>query len=115
MADCSKLTWAVTGSPDPRPTPTPTPTPTGTNIINGTSGSDTLTGTAGVDQIDGAGGDDTIFGKGGSDILAGGADKDRFVFDTPLDGSIARIIDFNIYQDQIYLDNAIFTKVGLGS
>lgn len=85
------------------------------HIINGTSSSETLTGTAGVDQISGFGGIDKIFGKGGSDILTGGGGKDKFVFDTALDGSIDRITDFTVGQDHIYLDNAIFTKLGSGS
>lgn len=101
--------------PLPGTTPTPIPSSASVNIINGTSGSETLTGTAGVDQIGGSGGSDIISGKGGSDILAGGSGKDKFVFDTPLDGSIDRITDFSLVDDYIYLDNAIFTKLGSGS
>lgn len=103
-------------APAPVPTPTPTPTPSPTvNVINGTNSSEALTGTAGVDQINGSGGIDKIFGKGGSDILTGGAGQDKFVFDTALDGSIDRITDFSTVDDHIYLDNAIFTKLGSGS
>ncbi|MEO6360329.1 MAG: calcium-binding protein [Sphingomicrobium sp.] len=99
----------------PAPAPTPIPPSGTTNIINGTNSADTLTGTAGVDQINGSGGIDTIFGKGGSDIITGGAGKDKFVFDTALDGSIDQITDFSTVDDHIYLDNAIFTKLGSGS
>ncbi|GAA4018901.1 hypothetical protein GCM10022280_18180 [Sphingomonas swuensis] len=105
-------------APDPTPTPTPTPdpvpAPTG-STFNGTSSSNTLTGTSLADTINGYGGDDKIFGKGGADVLTGGSGRDKFYFDTDLVGGFDRITDFNVTDDAIYLDNAIFTKLGSGS
>ncbi|RST31437.1 calcium-binding protein [Sphingomonas ginkgonis] len=101
-------------APAPTPTPSPTPSPTGTSI-NGTSGADTLTGSAAADTINGLAGDDKIFGKGGADLLSGGAGKDKFVFDTAADGHFGHIGDFNVGEDRIYLDDAIFKGIGTGS
>jgi len=100
-------------SPEPEPEPL-TPSTTGTSIL-GTSGKDTLIGTAGSDKIEGKAGGDFLYGKGGSDVLTGGSSWDKFVFDTKLDGSVDRITDFNPADDAIYLDNAIFAKLGSGS
>jgi Ca2+-binding RTX toxin-like protein len=86
------------------------------NTINGTGHSDTLVGTAAADRIYGSDGGDKIFGKEGNDILTGGADWDKFVFDTALgSGNVDTITDFDPRYDYIYLDNAIFTKLGSGS
>ena len=101
--------------PSPTPDPVPNPTPDPVNSISGTGSADKLIGTAVSDKILGNGGDDFIYGKGGADILTGGSGKDKFVFDTKLDGSIDQILDFNPLEDVFYLDNAIFTKLGSGS
>jgi Ca2+-binding RTX toxin-like protein len=94
----------------------PAPEPVITfNKITGTSGRDTLRGSSSADDIYGFGGADVIYGAGGSDRLTGGSGKDKFMFNTALDGSIDKITDFNPADDTIYLDNAIFTKLGAGS
>lgn len=117
----SSITPPTTSSPTPvtsSPTPTTPTTTTGSgsfNTITGTSSGEKLTGTAGVDHIDGLAGTDTIFGKGGADMLTGGRGHDKFVFDTPLDGHAATITDFNTSEDSLYLDNAVFTKLGSGT
>ncbi|WP_445502949.1 hypothetical protein [Microvirga sp. G4-2] len=97
--------------------PTPTqPVPSDSTAINGTSSSDKLVGTSSGETIDALAGNDTLWGKGGADILKGGSGKDIFVFDTaPGNGNIDTITDFNVADDTIYLDNAIFTKLGSGS
>jgi Ca2+-binding RTX toxin-like protein len=101
-----------TPQPEPQPDPTPAPPP---GTISGTSGADTLLGTAGADHILGNAGADFLYGKGGADRLTGGAGADKFVFDTRYDGTIDEILDFNPLEDAIYLDNAVFTKLGSGS
>ena len=107
-----------TPTPDPTPAPAPTPVPpaaTSGSTINGTASKDTLVGTAGNDTINGLAAGDHLYGKGGSDILTGGAGGDKYVFDTALDGSVDKITDFDTVYDWIYLDNAIFTKLGGGT
>ena len=109
-------TTSTTTSPPPTTSdPTPTTQPSW-NTINGTNSSDTLTGSAGVDSISGHSGDDLIYGKTGNDTLSGGAGRDKFVFDTAIGtGNIDWLNDFNTKDDYIYLDNAIFSKLGSGS
>jgi Ca2+-binding RTX toxin-like protein len=117
----AKSAWldAHDSTPDTAPAPTPVPiepTPITSTTINGTSGSDKLTGTSRSEIIDGLAGSDTIWGKGGADVLKGGSGKDIFVFDTSSGaGNVNRISDFNVLDDTIYLDNAIFSKLGSGS
>src|SRR5688572_10263876 len=93
-----------------------------TNIIGGGKGNDTIWGRGGADLIDGGAGAGRVFGDGGNeslagglnnDILTGGAGKDAFMFDTKLGRTnIDTITDFNVKDDMIWLDRAIFTKVG---
>lgn len=102
-------------TPPPAPTPAPPPPPPLESTLTGTSSANSLTGTAAADLINGLGGDDKIFGKGGADVLTGGSGRDKFYFDTDLLGGFDHITDFNVDDDRIYLDNAIFTKLGAGS
>ena len=102
-------------TPAPTPTPEPSPSPAPTNVIVGTSGTDKLIGTSGGDQILGNAGADWLYGKGGADLLTGGAGKDKFVFDTALNGTVDQVLDFNPAEDVFYLDNAVFTKLTGGS
>lgn len=64
--------------------------------------------------ISGNAGANRISGGFGNDILAGDRGKDAFVFDTALDAemNVDIIDDFNVRDDTIHLDNAIFTKLG---
>jgi hypothetical protein len=90
----------------------PVERPVTARTFTGTSSSNSLSGSAENDWIDGKGGDDRIYGKGGSDVLIGGTGRDNFYFDTS-PGSTNKdvIIDFNITDDMIRLENAIFTKL----
>lgn len=82
------------------------------NIVRGTVKNNNLVGTMGVDLIEGLAGNDYLNGKLGSDTLTGGSGKDYFVFDTALSSSnIDTLTDFNVSDDTIRLDNAIFTKL----
>jgi len=76
-------------------------------IVRGTSGSNALKGGAGQDRLYGGLGNDTLTGGGGQDV---------FVFDTrPGATNLDRITDFNVTDDALWLDNAIFTALGSGS
>lgn len=73
-----------------------------------------LRGTSRADQLTGGDGDDTPYGLGGDDVLTGGAGKDAFVFDTRLNAkrNVDEITDFNVADDRIWLDNAVFDALG---
>jgi len=79
-----------------------------TNIgeVRGATGNDFITGSKFAD---------TLNGGGGNDLLKGGPGSDFFVFNTALNKTtnVDRISDFNIGNDTIRLENAVFTKVGL--
>ncbi|WP_457092974.1 tandem-95 repeat protein [Microvirga sp. P5_D2] len=83
---------------------------------------ETSPGTAGRDHIVGGTGRDKLSGGLGNDVLTGGAGKDTFVFNTKLGTSrtdrmvnFDQITDFNVTDDSIQLDNAIFKKLGTGT
>ena len=79
-------------------------------------GNDTLDGGTGNDTLDGGTGNDTLYGGAGNDTLYSGSGKDVFVFDTKPNKKTNRDkIDFNVKGDTIWLDNAIFKKLGMGS
>ncbi|WP_210485256.1 calcium-binding protein [Microvirga antarctica] len=89
----------------------------GNDKTTGGGGDDTLWGQDGNDTLEGGAGNDRLWGGMGKDVLTGGAGKDVFVFDTkPSKASnLDTIIDFDVANDKIYLDNAIFRKLGKGS
>jgi Ca2+-binding RTX toxin-like protein len=87
------------------------------NVFN-----EVTSGSAGADRIVGDAGKDKLSGGSGNDTLTGGAGRDVFVFDTKLGNyktdrqvNFDKITDFNVKDDSIYLDNAIFKKLGKGS
>ena len=82
------------------------------NVISGV-GNDRLSGNSLGNDLRGGGGNDTLNGAGGNDTLSGGSGSDVFVFNTALSpGNIDIITDFNVADDTIHLENAIFTALG---
>ncbi|WP_112664208.1 cadherin domain-containing protein [Microvirga flavescens] len=75
------------------------------DIFRGGKGKDVLTGTAGADRFYGALGNDIMTGKTGQDV---------FVFNTKPHKKTNRdtITDFSVADDTIWLDNAVFKKLG---
>ena len=98
------------GTVSPAPTPAPT---TSSARISGTSGHDQLVGTSKANVIKGGAGNDQLWGKAGKDTLYGSTGHDTFVFDTkPSKSNLDMIKDFNVRYDRIWLDNAVFKKLG---
>lgn len=85
----------------------------GGNAINGTGNTlnNSLTGNTGDNSLNGGSGNDILNGKAGNDSLTGGAGADTFVFDTLPDavGNHDTMADFNVVDDTIRLDHAVFS------
>jgi len=82
----------------------------------GSDFADSLTGDGLNNVLTGGGGDDTPSGLDGNDTLNGGAGADTFVFASPLGtGNIDRIADFDVTDDMIVLDSAIFSTLTAGN
>jgi Ca2+-binding RTX toxin-like protein len=86
------------------------------------SGDDSFTGTNTADRLQGFSGNDKLYGRYGNDILSGGLGLDVFVFNSKLGTSetdrklnFDSITDFNVRDDSIWLDNAVFKKLGSGT
>ncbi len=93
---------------------------TGNNIVNslqGMGGNDSLKGLGGNDVLQGGTGNDILRGDLGNDTLTGGANNDIFLFNAALSSSTNRDIatDYNVAEDSIYLENAIFTHLPLSA
>jgi Ca2+-binding RTX toxin-like protein len=94
----------------------------GNDTIVGASGDDTLRGESGKDWISGGSGNDWLHGGSGNDRLSGHAGSDTFVFNSKLGTArtdrqvnFDTITDFNVRDDSLWLDNAIFRKIGGGT
>ncbi|MBR1149402.1 calcium-binding protein [Bradyrhizobium sp. JYMT SZCCT0428] len=86
------------------------------NKITGNAQDNTLLGGAGADRLYGNEGSDKLNGGSLADALSGGSGTDTFIFDTSLGhGNVDTILDFNVADDQIFLDNAVFTALSLGA
>ena len=87
------------------------------NTITGNQHHNDLYGRAGHDILNGGRGDDTLNGGAGRDTLKSGAGQDVFVFDTKPNKAtnLDRITDYNVKEDTLWLDNAIFKKLGQGT
>ncbi|MEF8756313.1 MAG: calcium-binding protein [Accumulibacter sp.] len=82
------------------------------NLI-GSTHADTLTGDGLANRLEGGNGNDTLLGGLGNDSLTGGLGTDIFRFDTLPNAATNRdtIGDFNVVDDTIELENAIFTSL----
>jgi Ca2+-binding RTX toxin-like protein len=87
----------------------------GTGAINltGNTGANTIIGNTASNKVNGGAGNDTLYGGLGKDTLTGSTGKDYFVFDTRLNktSNVDTIVDFNVKDDTIRLENAIFTRL----
>ncbi|WP_210490842.1 peroxidase family protein [Microvirga antarctica] len=99
---------------------------TGDDVIGGDSGDDRLSGGAGddrlvggkgADRLAGGTGNDTLFGGQDRDILTGDSGRDIFVFNARPNKAtnLDTITDFNVRDDSVWLDNAVFGKLGKGT
>jgi len=91
-------------------------TAAGTASINltGNALNNQIVGNGSSNIISGGSGNDTLDGGAGKDTLYGNSGKDAFVLSQALNsGNVAKFADFSTTDDVIWLDNAIFTKLGL--
>jgi Ca2+-binding RTX toxin-like protein len=91
----------------------------GRNNLSGEDGNDALYGRGGNDILNGNIGGDRLDGGLANDIMNGGIGKDKFIFSTKLGTSrtdrkvnFDAVKDFSVKDDSIWLDNAIFKKLG---
>jgi serralysin len=86
----------------------------GNDQIVGNVAANDLKGMNGADRLYGLEGADRLIGGKGLDVLAGGTGRDVFVFDAKPNKTTNwdRITDFVVKDDTIYIENAVFTKVG---
>jgi len=86
------------------------------NLLTGNTAANLLTGGAGNDTLRGYAGDDTLAGGIGNDSLNGGAGLDVFRFaSTPGASNADRIGDFNVVDDRIQMENAVFGKLAVAA
>lgn len=89
----------------------------GPNVVieaaRGGNGNDTLTGNTSYNSLNGAAGNDFLQGLGGNDTLTGGPGNDIFFFNTTPNSLTNRdiVADYNVAQDTIRLENAIFSRL----
>lgn len=78
-------------------------------------GSINLTGNELDQRLVGNAGANILDGKNGSDQLSGLAGKDVFQFSSTIGADVDRIMDFNVRDDTIWLDDAIFGGLAVGA
>jgi serralysin len=90
------------------------------NLLVGNAAANVLNGAAGNDNLVAGAGNDWLIGGLGNDVLKGGGGHDNFAFNTAPSASANRdtIADFANAagnNDTIYLENAVFTRLGAGA
>ncbi len=82
------------------------------NLV-GSNFNDRLTGNSGANSLSGGAGNDILSGGLGNDTLTGGAGSDIIHFDTLFNATTNRdtIVGYNVVDDTIQLENAIFTSL----
>jgi len=83
----------------------------GALAIDGTGNdlANVIIGNTAANQLDGGSGNDTLDGGLGNNVLTGGAGNDFFRFTTT--GHVDTITDYNVVNDTIRLENAVFTAL----
>ncbi|MCD1585912.1 M10 family metallopeptidase C-terminal domain-containing protein [Halomonas sp. IOP_14] len=86
----------------------------GIDLLYGGNGDDHLLGGMGNDSLLGGAGNDILRGGLGNDSLWGHAGADVFRFDSEINGlpNIDQILDFTVNEDQIQLEDSVFTALG---
>ena len=79
------------------------------NVITGNSAANKLNGLAGNDILNGANGNDLLNGGAGTNTLTGGLGNDIFRFTTKVHADT--VADYNVANDTVQLDNAVFTAL----
>ncbi len=86
-----------------------------TSIENARTGNaaDKLTGNSAANLLRAGGGNDLLAGGLGKDTLLGEGGRDTFLFNTTLNRftNVDKILDFNVIDDTVRLENAIFTHI----
>ena len=85
------------------------------DVLYGGEGNDLLWGGSSADVLDGGAGDDTIYGGSSADVMFGGTGRDIFVFNTGIGTSVDTVSDFNVADDTIWLDDAVFVGLAAGT
>ncbi|QRM27783.1 M10 family metallopeptidase C-terminal domain-containing protein [Microvirga sp. VF16] len=86
----------------------------GADRLDGDAWANRIIGQNGSDRIDGRSGNDILWGGAGNDTLIGNAGHDTFVFGARPNKRTNKdkIVDFKVKDDSIWLDNAVFAKLG---
>ncbi len=89
----------------------------GNDVLDGGADADRLAGGAGNDRLTGGAGNDRLSGGLGLDTLTGGAGRDTFVFDGKASrkSNLDTVRDFNVRDDSVWLENAVFKGIGSGT
>jgi Ca2+-binding RTX toxin-like protein len=104
----TSVSWTITGTADIETLRTNDETSTAAIDLTGNLAGNTVVGNDGSNTINGRDGNDTLTGRGGWDL---------FWFDTMLNAAsnVDTITDFNVADDTIVLENAVFAALPAGS